>query len=121
MNDFAKAAKDNLDNLNRNPTYPIWVSVADHLHPRHGDTLCFESDFEQFEQTDRLATKNEYENGDRAVGSIFEALNPGDCIRLKEGKFRLDGNLDISSKFVIVELTVKEIIESAWRGQTLAE
>ena len=43
---------------------------------------------------DRLATKEEYMLGDRCVGSIFEALEPGEAIELQEGVFRLDEDLD---------------------------
>jgi len=48
-----------------------------------------------FEQGERLATKAEYELGDRCVGSIYEALDPYERVRLAEGLFRLDFNLDL--------------------------
>lgn len=42
-----------------------------------------------------LATKEQYELGDRCVGSIFEALKPEERIELKEGIFYLDEDLDL--------------------------
>lgn len=42
-----------------------------------------------------LATKDEYELGDRAVGSIFEALEPDEHIKLSDGYFVLDDELDL--------------------------
>lgn len=41
-----------------------------------------------------LATKDEYMEGDRSVGSIFEALNPEEVIELSEGILTLDEDLD---------------------------
>lgn len=38
---------------------------------------------------DRLATKEEFDLADRCVGSIFEALEVGEKIRLAEGVFEL--------------------------------
>lgn len=46
---------------------------------------------------DRLASKEEYMNASRDVGSIFEALEPGEEIQLQEGFFKLDENLDLAS------------------------
>lgn len=42
-----------------------------------------------------LATKQQYELGDRCVGSIFEALEPKEIIELVEGLFVLDDELDL--------------------------
>lgn len=42
-----------------------------------------------------LATKEQYEWGDRVVGSIFEALEPNEIVELVEGLFILDDDLDL--------------------------
>lgn len=42
-----------------------------------------------------LASVNEYQLGDRCVGSIFEALEPGERVELEEGVFELDEDLDL--------------------------
>ena len=39
---------------------------------------------------DRLATKHEFDLADRCVGSIFEALEIGEEVKLAEGIFKLD-------------------------------
>lgn len=44
---------------------------------------------------ERLATVEEFEQADRCVGSVFEALQPGERIQLAEGVFQLDSDLDI--------------------------
>lgn len=44
---------------------------------------------------DRLATREEYELADRAVGSIFESLHPGEEIQLENGCFMLSDDLDL--------------------------
>lgn len=49
-----------------------------------------------------LATKEEYELGDRCVGSIFEALEPGEHIKLADGYFVLDDELDLVQDWSIV-------------------
>lgn len=46
-------------------------------------------------QADRLATCEEYRSSDRCVGSIFEALEPGENIQLADGYFVLDDELDL--------------------------
>lgn len=51
--------------------------------------LSFDGDEE------KLATAEEYEMGDRCVGSIFEALESGEVIELEEGFFTLDEDLDL--------------------------
>ena len=43
-----------------------------------------------------LATREQYELGDRAVGSIFESLEPKEVVELKEGLFVLDDELDLT-------------------------
>ena len=43
---------------------------------------------------DRLATVDEYMQADRCVGSVFEALQPGQAVILAEGEFQLDKDLD---------------------------
>lgn len=42
-----------------------------------------------------LANKENYEQADRCVGSIFESLEPGEVIELRDGKFKLDDELDL--------------------------
>lgn len=42
-----------------------------------------------------LAVKDEYELGDRCVGSIFEALEPEEHVKLADGCFVLDDELDL--------------------------
>ncbi|MEW6495315.1 MAG: hypothetical protein AB1589_22785 [Cyanobacteriota bacterium] len=42
-----------------------------------------------------LATKEQYELADRCVGSIFEALEPGETVKLVDGDFILDDDLDL--------------------------
>ena len=49
-----------------------------------------------------LATKTEYELGDRCVGSVFEALSPEESIQLKDGYFVLDDELDLVQDWAIV-------------------
>lgn len=44
---------------------------------------------------DRLATLEEYELADRCIGSIFEALKPGEKIELADGLFQIDEDLDV--------------------------
>lgn len=48
-----------------------------------------------FDSNGDLATKAEYELVDRCVGSIFEALEPGEKVELAEGIFELDEDLDL--------------------------
>lgn len=43
----------------------------------------------------QLATKKDFDLADRCVGSIFEALIPGEIVWIKEGIFRLDEDLDL--------------------------
>lgn len=43
---------------------------------------------------DRLASRNEFLLASRDVGSIFEALEPGEEIELEEGVFVLNDDLD---------------------------
>lgn len=42
------------------------------------------------------ATKEDYEAADRCVGSIFEALEPGEIVSLVDGLFKLDSDLDLT-------------------------
>jgi hypothetical protein len=49
-----------------------------------------------------LATKEEYESGDRCVGSVFEALSPEEHIQLEDGYFVLDDELDLVQDWSIV-------------------
>jgi hypothetical protein len=42
-----------------------------------------------------LATKEQYELADRCIGSVFEALHPGEIIELEDGIFELDEDLDL--------------------------
>ncbi len=49
-----------------------------------------------------LASKHEYELADRCVGSIFESLSPGENIKLAEGYFVLDNDLDLVQDWQIV-------------------
>lgn len=67
-----------------NPTY---------IHSRNG-LLTFDSTDDDGNPLP-LATKNEYELGDRAVGSIFEALEPEEHVKLADGYFVLDDELDL--------------------------
>ena len=43
----------------------------------------------------RLITVEEYEAEDKCVGSIFEALEPGELVKLQEGIFKLDEDLEL--------------------------
>ena len=43
---------------------------------------------------DRLATVDEYNQCGRDVGSIFEALEPGEVVLLSDGDYVLDADLD---------------------------
>lgn len=52
--------------------------------------LCFDQD-----DLASLASREDYELSDRCVGSVFEALSPGEVIWLKEGLFCLDDELDL--------------------------
>jgi hypothetical protein len=42
-----------------------------------------------------LASVADYETADRCIASIFEALEEGEEIELKEGLFKIDDALDI--------------------------
>lgn len=42
-----------------------------------------------------LATSEEYALADRCIGSIFEALEPGEEVELADGQFTLDEDLDL--------------------------
>lgn len=53
-------------------------------------------------QSNRLATREEYEAADRSIGSIFEALKPGENIQLADGYFVLDDDLDLIQDWQIV-------------------
>ena len=55
-----------------------------------------ESDEEIRKLNSRLISKEEYEGLDRCVGSIFEVLEPGEQVCLKEGIFYLDEDLDLT-------------------------
>jgi hypothetical protein len=49
-----------------------------------------------------LASKEDYEQGDRCEGSIFEALEPGENIKLADGYFVLDEELDLVQDWQII-------------------
>jgi hypothetical protein len=49
-----------------------------------------------------LASSEDYTSADRSVGSIFEALNPGDNIKLADGYFVLDDSLDLVQDWQII-------------------
>lgn len=53
-------------------------------------------------QFNRLATREEYQLADRCIGSIFEALQPGENIQLADGYFILDDDLDLIQDWQIV-------------------
>jgi hypothetical protein len=42
-----------------------------------------------------LASVAEYTMGDRSIGSIFEAILPGEVVELEESLFELDDDLDL--------------------------
>ncbi len=42
-----------------------------------------------------LATKEQYQSGDRCVGSVFETFKKGEKVELQEGEFELDEDLDL--------------------------
>lgn len=71
-------------------------------------TIYFENDLLTFSaistdgENNPLATKQQYEKGDRCVGSIFESLNPGENIHLEDGYFVLDDELDLMQDWQIV-------------------
>lgn len=48
---------------------------------------------------DQLATRDEYALADRCVGSVFDALEPGEVIELAEGLFQLDEDLDVAREW----------------------
>lgn len=50
-----------------------------------------------------LATKKQYELADRCTGSVFEALQPGENIKLNDGYFILDDDLDLIQDWQIVQ------------------
>lgn len=47
-----------------------------------------------------LATKEQYQSGDRCVGSVFESLNEGEKVQLQEGVFELDEDLDLVGEYL---------------------
>ena len=77
------------------------IKIAD------GNRLSFEGD--------RLATVEEYEMGDRCIGSVFEALQPGEQVELQEGVFTLDDELDLV-KMKTVSVEKDELIQD-WTGR----
>lgn len=46
-----------------------------------------------------LATLEEFDSAPRDIGSIFEVLKEGESVRLKEGVFLLNGDLDPQQQF----------------------
>ena len=65
-----------------------------------GDVLCFDpNSVSPDAQDSRLATAEEFNQGDRCVGSIFEALDPGELIELIDGQFILGHDLELVFKF----------------------
>jgi hypothetical protein len=42
-----------------------------------------------------LASRKNYETADRCVGSVFESLTPGERVRLADGEYILDQDLDL--------------------------
>lgn len=55
-----------------------------------------------FDETDVVASKEQYQNADRCVASIFDALEPDEPIRLSDGYFVLDDNLDLIQDWSII-------------------
>lgn len=55
-----------------------------------------------FEPQDKLASKSEYQLADRCIGSIFEALKPGENIQLEDDYYVLDQELDLVQDWQIV-------------------
>lgn len=49
-----------------------------------------------------LATVEDYKAADKTPGSIFEALEPGENVRLQDGYFVLDDDLDLVQDWQIV-------------------
>lgn len=43
----------------------------------------------------QLASVRDFNLADRCTGSIFESLNPGETVDLREGSFLLDEDLDL--------------------------
>ena len=41
-----------------------------------------------------LASVEDFKSADRCIGSVFEVLEPGEFVELKEGIFSLDEDLD---------------------------
>lgn len=80
-----------VDDNDGSPTQ-IWIE-------EETGTLCWGSGTYQ---ADRLATREEYESADRCVGSVFEALEPGENIQLADGYYVLDNDLDLVQDWQIV-------------------
>jgi hypothetical protein len=55
-----------------------------------------------FNETKKLATKQEYETADRCIGSIFEVLKEGENIKLDDGYFILNQDLDLIQDWQII-------------------
>lgn len=53
-------------------------------------------------EENQLATREQYESGDRDVGSVFESLNPKENIHLLDGYFVLDDELDLVQDWQVV-------------------
>ena len=57
--------------------------------------IFFKDGLLSFDGCSVLATKEQYQSGDRCVGSVFESLNEGEKVQLQEGVFELDEDLDL--------------------------
>lgn len=65
-----------------------------------GDVLCFDpNSVSPDAQDSRLATTEEFNQGDRCVDSIFETLDSGELIELMDGQFILGHDLELAFKF----------------------
>jgi hypothetical protein len=65
------------------------------IHITPNGFLCFDEDYP-------LATSEQYKLADRSVGSVFEALRPDESIRLADGYFILDDELDLVQDWSIL-------------------
>jgi hypothetical protein len=65
------------------------------IHITPNGFLCFDEDYP-------LATSEQYKSADRSKGSVFEALRPDEPVRLADGYFTLDDELDLVQDWSIV-------------------
>ncbi|QLE46421.1 hypothetical protein FD723_40125 (plasmid) [Nostoc sp. C052] len=68
-----------------------------------GNPTCIYSDNTTLSFSgEKLATREEYELADRCVGSVFATLQPGENVKLEDGCFILDDDLDLVQDWQII-------------------